>query len=154
MVTTATHHVGICPADLDASLRFYRDGLGLSVLVDTVLKTDLEPLLGTRTSSVRTVFLGDPQRPDVGIVELLDLGDGVAASQDRPPGAPRRGVFLLSFQLPVEPALDRLRALGFGGTPRRIPVPGGGIAATVVDPDGTVVELLDQPVTLTSRRSS
>jgi catechol 2,3-dioxygenase-like lactoylglutathione lyase family enzyme len=146
MAATAAHHIGICPADMDASIRFYRDGLGLSVIADAVLEMDLQPLLGTRTSAVRTVFLG----------ELLDLGDGVARGQDEPPGTPRRGAFLVSFQMPVEPALERLRALGLGGTPRRVPVPGGGIAATVVDPDGTVVELLGQPVSLTrpSRRRS
>jgi catechol 2,3-dioxygenase-like lactoylglutathione lyase family enzyme len=150
MASTAAHHVGICPADMDTSLSFYRDGLGLSVLVDAVLEMDLQPLLGASTSSVRTVFLGDPRHPDTGIIELLDLRDGVAPGQDEPPGLPRRGAFLVSFQMPVEPALDRLRALGLGGTPRRVPVPGGGVAATVVDPDGTVIELLGQPVSLVS----
>ena len=29
---TMVHHTGLCPADLDASLRFYRDGIGLTVL--------------------------------------------------------------------------------------------------------------------------
>jgi catechol 2,3-dioxygenase-like lactoylglutathione lyase family enzyme len=156
MAATAAHHIGICPADMDASMRFYRDGLGLSVIADAVLEMDLQPLLGTRTSAVRTVFLGDSRYPDTGIIELLDLGDGVARGQDEPPGTPRRGAFLVSFQMPVEPALERLHALGLGGTPRRVPVPGGGIAATVVDPDGTVIELLGQPVSLTrpSRRRS
>jgi glyoxylase I family protein len=44
--------------------------------------------------------------------------------------------------------LDRLASLGVGGEPRIMPTPGGGLAATVVDPDGVVVELLDQAVSL------
>ena len=47
---------------MEQSLRFYRDGLGLTVLTDKVLNADLEPLLAVRTESVRTVFLGDAER--------------------------------------------------------------------------------------------
>lgn len=136
------HHAGICCADLDESLRFYRDGIGLSVLADVVLEADLAPLLGVTTTSVRTVFLGAAERPDAGIVELLSLGvesvDGGAPQA----GTPARGVFLLSVQVDVDEVLARLAGLGFGGTPLAMPTPGGGKAATVVDPDGVMVELL------------
>lgn len=142
-------HTGLCPADLDAALRFYRDGIGLAVLFDVTLPYDLEPLLGVPTASVRTVFLGDPARPDAGSLELLDLGDGRAAGEAAPSGLPRRGTFLLSFQVDdVAATLARLADLGLGGTPRRMPTPGGRVVATVVDPDGTTVELLDRPVSL------
>jgi catechol 2,3-dioxygenase-like lactoylglutathione lyase family enzyme len=142
------HHTGICPADMDASLRFYVDGLGLSVLFDVVLDADLEPLLGVATSKVRTVFLGDRAQPDAGVVELLDLGTGSVGDEPAGSGLPRRGAFLLSFQVAVEATLARLVELGLGGTLRRMPTPGGGVAATVIDPDGVVVELLDQAVSL------
>ena len=144
----AVHHTGLCPADLDLALRFYVDGLGLQVLFDVTMATDLAPLLGEPTSSVRTVFLGDEQAPDAGALELLDLGTGRVQGQAAPSGLPQRGLFLLSFQVPVEPALTRLAALGLGGEPRRMATPGGGLVATVVDPDGVVVELLDQPLSL------
>ena len=71
---TLLHHAGVCCRDLDESLRFYRDGIGLEVLADVVLDADLAPLLGVTTTSVRTVFLGAGDRPDAGIVELLQLG--------------------------------------------------------------------------------
>lgn len=142
------HHTGICPADMDASLRFYVDGLGLSVLFDVVLDADLAPLLGVPTTKVRTIFLGDQSQPDAGVLELLDLGDGSVGDEPAGSGLPRRGAFLVSFTLPVEETLARLAELGLGGTPRRMPTPGGGVAATVVDPDGVVVELLDQAVSL------
>jgi catechol 2,3-dioxygenase-like lactoylglutathione lyase family enzyme len=139
---TAIHHAGVCVRDMDESLRFYRDALGLTVLTDKVLEADLETLLGVRTRSVRTVFLGDAEHTDSGIVELLDLG--LSGITDKAPqlGLPARGVFLLSFQVDVPAVLTALAELGLGGTPRTMPTPGGGLAATVTDPDGVMVELL------------
>src|SRR3954469_7303808 len=133
------HHTGVCPADMDTSLRFYVDGIGLTVLFDVVLPLDLEPLLGVTTSKVRTVFLGDPARSDAGVLELLDLGTGGVAGEPAGSGLPQRGAFLLSFHVAVQETLSRLESLGLGGTPRRMPTPTGGLSATVVDPDGIVV---------------
>jgi catechol 2,3-dioxygenase-like lactoylglutathione lyase family enzyme len=139
---TTIHHAGVCVRDLDESLRFYRDALGLTVLTDKTLEADLEMLLGVRTRSVRTVFLGDAEQTDSGIVELLDLGlSGIADSAPQA-GLPARGVFLLSFQVDVPAVLAALEKMGLGGTPRAMPTPGGGLAATVTDPDGVMVELL------------
>lgn len=139
---TTMHHAGICVNDMDASLRFYRDGLELTVLVDKVLNGDMESLLGVRTASLRTVFLGDAEHTDSGIVELLDLGLPALADGDPQAGLPVRGVFLISLQVDVPVVLARLAEMGLGGTPRTMPIPGGGVAATVTDPDGVMVELL------------
>ena len=139
---TTLHHAGVCVRDMDASLRFYRDGLGLTVLTDKVLHADLNSLLAVRTESVRTVFLGDADHTDSGIVELLDLGVERIADDGPQPGVAARGVFLLSVQVDVRATLSRLAEMGLGGTPRTMPTPGGGLAATVTDPDGVMVELL------------
>lgn len=139
---STTHHVGICVCDMAESLRFYRDGLELTVLADKVLNADLESLLGVHTEAVRTVFLGDAEHPDAGMVELLDLGLPSVAETQPQPGLPLRGVFLLSLQVDVRAVLYRLEVMGLGGSPRTMPTPGGGIAATVTDPDGVMVELL------------
>lgn len=143
-------HAGLCPADFEASLRFYRDGLGLDVLFDVTLDADIGPLIGEHTDKVRTVFLGNPDRPEAGAVELIDLGttdrSAARAAEPAADGLPRRGVFLLSFHVPVEEALARLASMGLGGTPRKMPTVNGNWSATVVDPDGTVVELLDDLV--------
>jgi len=139
---TILHHAGICVAEIDEALRFYRDGVGLNVLVDKVIEADLESLLGVHTRRVRTVFLGATDHPDGGIVELLDLGLTDVAEAPPQTGLPSRGVFLLSFQVDVPGALARLDDLGLGGVPRTMPTPRGGLAATVVDPDGVMVELL------------
>lgn len=122
-------------------MRFYRDCLGLSVLVDTVVKADVQALLGVKTERVRTVFLGSADSRDSGIVELLDLGVP-AIEQDSPQsGLPSRGVFLLSVQVDIDEALARLDAAGLGEQRRTMYTPGGA-AVTVVDPDGVMVELL------------
>jgi catechol 2,3-dioxygenase-like lactoylglutathione lyase family enzyme len=139
---TTLHHAGLCVADMEVSLRFYRDCLGLTVLVDTVLEADLEPLLGVATQRVRTVFLGDDDHRDSGIVELLDLGLADIAEGVPQPGTPRRGAFLLSVQVDIDAVLQRLDEGGLGERRLVMPTPGGGIAATVVDPDGVMVELL------------
>jgi glyoxylase I family protein len=136
------HHAGICVHDMDASLRFYRDGLELTVLVDKVLNADMETLLGVHTDSVRTVFLGDAEHTDSGIIELLDLGLPSVADGDPQPGLPARGLFLVSRQVDVPVVLARLAELRLGGTPRTMAILGGGVAATVTDPDGVMVELL------------
>lgn len=140
------HHTGLCPADIDESLRFYRDGIGLTVLADFTIDADLEPLLGRRTSHVRAVFLGSPDSPQGGTLELLDLGAAELREEAKGSGVPRRGVFLLSFIVDVRSVLKRLADLGFVGEPRTMKAPSG-IAATVSDPDGVTVELLSGPVT-------
>ena len=112
------------------------------MLADTVLHADLDSLLGVRTETVRTVFLGDADHPDSGIVELLDLGVTALADAAPQAGLPARGAFLLSFQVDVRAVLTRLGEMGLGGTPRTMPTPGGEMAATVTDPDGVMVELL------------
>lgn len=135
------HHSAICVRDLDASLRFWRDGLGFTVLMDERFPGDWPTLFGAPSTSLRTVFLGDPSRPDSGIVELVDLG--VVAGPERPPTGPAvAGVLLLSVITDLDGALGRLASLGLGGTPRRIKVAGVGLAV-VSDPDGVRVELVD-----------
>jgi catechol 2,3-dioxygenase-like lactoylglutathione lyase family enzyme len=140
---TIVHHTGLCPADFDAALRFYRDGIGLDVLVDTVLKTDVKPLLGIHTTKIRTVFLGDAGNRDAGILELVDVGSAEVTSGPPQTGLPSRGLFLISLQVDIEAVLERLGELGLGGVPRRMTMPNGDLlAASVVDPDGVTVELL------------
>lgn len=142
------NHAAICPLDIDASLRFYIEGLGLELLFDVTLEADLKPLLGESTSKVRTVFLGSKDTPDVGALELIDFFDDRIADDPPRTGLSQRGAYLLSFVVPVQSTLDRLADLGLGGPPRTIPTPNGGVAATVVDPDGVVVELLDHAVSI------
>ena len=138
------HHAALCVRDLAASLRFYRDGLGLDVMMDHTFDGDWPTLFEARSGTLRSVFLGDPAMLDAGVVELVAFAGGVESGP--PPGAPATGFFLLSFFVAVDDTLARLRALDVGGTPRRIEQrgPAGPVAmATVRDPDGVLVELIE-----------
>lgn len=130
---------------MEASLRFYVEGVGLDVLLDITIPFDLEPLLGVSTQQARTVFLGSRDDTGTGMLELLDLGTDRIGQQQPAAGLPSRGLIIVSFHTPVEAALARLEALGLGGVPRRLSVRGN-LAVTVVDPDGVVVELMDNPM--------
>ena len=94
------------------------------------------------------MFLGDPASPDAGIVELVQFD--AADTQEYARTKPSRARFLLAVVLRRrEHGARGLADLGLGGTPRRITVPaaGGGDVqmATVVDPDGVLVELIGLP---------
>ena len=136
--------------DLEASLRFYRDGLGLDVLQDRQVDGDWPALFGAPGRRVRAVFLGDAGVPDDhdGVLELNvfdgDVPDGP------PPAPPMTGFFLLSFFVDIEATLSRLAALGLGGPPRRVSqsTPRGTITlATVRDPDGLLILLTPGSIT-------
>ena len=161
-MTARVHHSAIVVSDIDASLRFWRDGVGFEVIMDMHFDGDWRTLFGAPGNRLRSVFLGDRGRADAGIVELVQFDEG---SGDPPVGPPvtARGFFLLSCYVDVEAVLGRLRALDVGGEPRRIVVPGPGEPlqmgpvqmgpvqmgavqmATVVDPDGVLVELIGVP---------
>jgi len=149
-VPGAIHHSVVVVRDLEASLRFYRDGLGLELLQDRQVEGDWPGLLDAPNRSLRAVFLGDPGLPDdhSGVLELNLFGGDVA---EGPPASPRRsGFLLLSFFVDVEATLDRLASLGLGGSPRRVtqPTPNGQVTiATVRDPDGVLVLLTPGSIT-------
>jgi catechol 2,3-dioxygenase-like lactoylglutathione lyase family enzyme len=159
------HHSAIQVGDVEASLRFYRDGIGLDVLMDHVFEGDWPALFGAPSAVLRSIFLGDRTHPDVGIVELVvfDGPDPVAARADpvteqtdpdraapagpAPASVSGPGFFLLSFYVDVDEVLARLAGLGFGPA-RRIeqPAPTGAVTmACVYDPDGVRVELVGVP---------
>ena len=155
------HHSAIVAHDVDSSLRFYRDGLGLEVLMDHVFGGDWRTLFDAPSNTLRSIFLGDRRHADAGVVELVVFegddpggdhgggdsgGDGDGSGRaGSAVGSAGAGFFLLSFYVDVESALERLAALGFGPA-RRIeqPSPTGSVAmATLYDPDGVRIELID-----------
>ncbi|HEY4398241.1 MAG TPA: VOC family protein [Acidimicrobiia bacterium] len=142
------HHSAVYSRDVDAGLRFYRDGLGLQVLMDHEFDGDWRTLFEAPGNHLRSVFLGDPASPDSGIVELVAFSGAADDGHRPPPVTPRPGFFLLSFFVDVDDTLARLDALGLAGDVRRIRVPGPGgdvEMATVRDPDGVLVELIGAP---------
>ena len=145
-VSRPLHHAAVNAHDIDASVRFYRDGLGLDVLMDHEFDGDWITLFGARSPRLHSVFLGDLAHHDAGIVELVAF-DGGMAPVAPPLGEPAEGFFLLSFYVgDVDEVLGRLADLGLGGEASRIALPtpdGDSVAmATVHDPDGVLIELI------------
>jgi catechol 2,3-dioxygenase-like lactoylglutathione lyase family enzyme len=140
------HHAAIVTTDVAASLRFWRDGLGFMELFDHTFSGDWPTLFGAETDTLRSIFLGDPDSPDTGIVELV-VFDGVAETAVVREG-PAPGFFLLSLQREVDTTLTRLAELGFADGVRRIsmPAPGGKRVqmAVITAPDGVRVELIGE----------
>jgi catechol 2,3-dioxygenase-like lactoylglutathione lyase family enzyme len=145
------HHTVIAVGDLDASLRFYRDGLGLDVLQDREVDGDWPELFNAPSRTLRAVFLGDAAVADVvaGVLELIEFpGEQLLASVSH--SSPVTGLFQLSFFVDVEATLNRLADLGLGGRPSRVTqstTSGPLSLATVRDPDGVLVLLTPGSIT-------
>jgi catechol 2,3-dioxygenase-like lactoylglutathione lyase family enzyme len=150
-MTARVHHSAIVVRDIEGSLRFWRDGIGFQVLMDMDFDGDWRTLFGAPENRLHSVFLGDPGAADGGIVELVQFAGAHDDGDEAAPvfsGAPAPGFFLLSCYVDVDEVLGRLQRLGLGGEPRRITVPsprGAVQMATVVDPDGVLVELIALP---------
>jgi lactoylglutathione lyase len=138
-------HLGLCVADLERALRFWRDGLGfrersrLDVVGDAA-----ETLLGLRDVKLRAVYL----ERDGLRVELLHFASPEAAGDATPRALNERGLTHLSVRVDdLDAALARLAACGahvLDAT--RVAVPAARTrAAFVTDPDGTRVELVEAP---------
>ena len=147
MTAPRVHHSAVVCSDLELSLRFYRDGLGMDVLMDREFEGDWPTLLGARSTRLRSLFLGSKDDVSSGIVELVDIQGGAEPAPDDRPAA--YGFLLVSFYVPdVDATLDRLAAaLGTQAEGRtEASSPGGPVVmATVRDPDGVLVELIGVP---------
>jgi catechol 2,3-dioxygenase-like lactoylglutathione lyase family enzyme len=145
------HHAAICTGDVQQSMRFWRDGLGFTELFDHTFSGNWPELFGANSHQLRSIFLGDPQTPDTGIVELVVFEGAGAGADDAlaPAPGPRHGFFLLSLQRDVDGTLSALAALGFTDGVRRIGVPaptGATVPMAVIRaPDGVLVELIGPP---------
>ena len=134
------HHSAIVTHDVEASLVFWRDGLGLDLLMDHTFEGPWDELFGGTSTKLRSLFLGDAASPDSGIVELVDTGE----SGPPAPGPRERaaGFMLLSLYADLDQVLPRLASLGVGGEATVRPV-GPVRLAVVRDPNGVTVELMD-----------
>jgi catechol 2,3-dioxygenase-like lactoylglutathione lyase family enzyme len=138
------HHTAIVTTDVERALAFWRDGLGLTILFDHVFSGDWRSLFDVKTDTLRSIFLGDPEAADTGIVELVVFDDPAPVRE--PVTGPAPGFFLVSLNRDVEPALRTLADLGFSDGVRRIVVPapqGKQVEmAVIAAPDGVRVELI------------
>jgi catechol 2,3-dioxygenase-like lactoylglutathione lyase family enzyme len=140
------HHAGLTVSDLERSLNFWRDGLGLEVLLMQEKRGGyIEAITGEPGASVRQAHLQDPgSRVRVELLQYLAPPGRPHEPRPRDPGTGHVG-FVCSD---LAGLLDRL--IAHGGKPVSAPVlvdtgaNAGLLAVYVRDPDGHIVEL-DQP---------
>jgi catechol 2,3-dioxygenase-like lactoylglutathione lyase family enzyme len=141
------HHSAIVVRDLHRSLPFWTDGLGLDVLMDSAFEGDWPTLFGVPRPSLRSVFLGDRRQPGSGVVELVSFEGLDPAPAGGTAGAPGAGFLLLSLYVDLDRVLSRLAPLGV--KPEAVievdGLQGPVRMATVRDPEGVLVELIDLP---------
>lgn len=146
------HHAGITVGDMDASLRFYRDGLGLEVTLDAERDAPyLHETLAVPFRALRYVLLRVPGTEGGAIVELLEYMDAERFPAAARPSDPGSGHLCLQVE-DAEALHARLIAMGYRSRSERV-VPitaganAGGRIVYVADPDGYWVELLERPAT-------
>jgi catechol 2,3-dioxygenase-like lactoylglutathione lyase family enzyme len=146
MPVTGFFHAGITVRDMDVSLRFYRDALGLNQQFDKILDADyLRTILAMPFESIRAVYL---DIPGGGVIELLEYrGLERMSAQSRP--ADYGAGHLCLYVKDIQAVADALIAAG--GTPRSDgPVlitagPNEGSTGFYLhDPDGYAVELFER----------
>ena len=135
-------HVCIGVSDMDRSIGFYRDLLGMDVVFDVELEgASMESVTGRSGARGRMVggLIGGA------MIELLALGD---TPTGRP--GPRIGYTNISFRVDDLDATHQ-KVIDLGHRPQQEPVDIGGVRMFfVADPDGTPVEIIELPEGLTS----
>jgi glyoxylase I family protein len=115
--------------------------------MDQSFQGDWPTLFGVPSDRLRSVFLGDPRQPESGLVELVCFeGLDPAGAGSKVGRTPSAGFFLLSFYVDVTQTVARLKSVG---TIPDASIEVKGLSgpvrmATVLDPDGVLVELIDR----------
>ena len=147
MAMRALSHVAIGVRDMERSLCFYRDAIGLRVKLDTI--EELPGFGGAEARKRRAAYLGLGEGPDASFV-VLDQALTLA-----PSGEPARlfqtGIHHFSFWVDdIDAIVARARAAGFEvlfdpavADTRAYGEPAGGkVRSTFLrDPDGSYVQL-------------
>ena len=147
MANVTVSHIGLCVSDIDASLRFYTEGLGFDVAEAFDVGDEVAHTLEVEQG---VVLKSQMIQKDGLKIELLGWTSPQpfgAASSSRG----QIGITHLSFNVVDIDAVEQ-RLIEFGGrviesTRTRIPFPGGSMNLLfLADPDGTRVELMEAVV--------
>jgi catechol 2,3-dioxygenase-like lactoylglutathione lyase family enzyme len=149
MASRGIDHVGVTSSDLDRSLRFYRDLLGMTVL-DRGFETSAEMATLLGCEAVEFAY-ADLDSGDGRVFELLQyLSPPGAPTRSDPfdPGTPHVAVRVED----IDAVRSRLTAADtpvISHAPVRVDAPGtvwhGGVYLLTRDPDGVVIELVERP---------
>jgi catechol 2,3-dioxygenase-like lactoylglutathione lyase family enzyme len=144
---TGFFHAGITVRDMDDSLRFYRDVLGLETHFDTVLDGPYLPVvLALDVTTIRAVYLVIPGGGFVELLEYRDLERMSAASRPCDYGAGH----LCFYVEGIDDVVARAHAAGFrtrsdGPVDITAGPNAGARSVYLLDPDGYPVELFQRP---------
>jgi len=137
------HHTVIRVRDMERSLAYWREGVGLELMMDGEFEGDWPTLFNVPSTSLRSVFLGDADRGG-GILELVDFG--TPGSRQSAADVPPEGLMLVAFQCAIDPVLARLEAMGGEGPLREITAQSARGPVRIVlleDPNGVRFELTE-----------
>jgi lactoylglutathione lyase len=147
---TGLFHAGVTVSDMDASLRFYRDGLGLEVLFDGESAVGAARVIwNLEPERVRVVFLGVPGSDStVELFEFFGLERHAASARPCDYGAGHMCLFVED----AEGLHARLRELGYRSRAGEVVTiqkgpHAGAKAVYMLDPDGYHVELYERSPT-------
>ncbi len=142
------HHAAITVKDMERSLTFYRDILGLKVFVDTVVSgPDIDQSVMESGAEIRMVMLGDRTR--AGSLELLEWSSPACRVRTSDKlKYPLTGLVEICLEVPdldeLEQQLKR-KGLNFRYPPFVLDVPQARQKMKIThltDPDGVPVELI------------
>ncbi len=142
------NHTGFVVSDMERSLAFYRDLLGLSIERDQVLEGDfISEVVGYPDARLHIVYLGvGDQRHSVELIQYLNpAGDAVALPQRHQVGASHLGIIVDD----LDAFYADLSAKGarFVSPPATRPnpvYPAASKGCYMQDPDGNWLELLER----------
>jgi lactoylglutathione lyase len=144
MANVNVSHIGLCVSDLEASMRFYTEGLGFEVAEAFDVGDEVANTLEVETG---VVLKSQMIHKDGLKIELLGW------TSPQPFGTPSTsrgqiGITHLSFNVvdmdAVEARLIELGATVVESTRTKMPFPGGSMNLLfLADPDGTRVELME-----------
>ncbi|MGH2457532.1 MAG: VOC family protein [Chloroflexota bacterium] len=143
--TAAMHHTSFTVSNMDRSLRFYRDLLGMEVLVDQTPDADyLGQIVGYPELRLHTVFLAVPGHPEcrLELNQYLNHQGQVGDLATNRPGS-AHVAFLVDD---IQGFYRELLALGVRFKSPPVPITAGtnrgAFAAYFADPDGIPLEVM------------
>ncbi len=136
-------HVDLTVADMERSLAFYRDSMGLLVLEDCTVETEAVRLLsGGKASKMRMVFLTSDTTTSF-IMELIQLLD----ENDQEASGGRRDVIFAYLVNDLPQAIQAMAADGHQTVSDVIPIELDHLGRAQVvffrDPDGYLIEFVE-----------
>lgn len=144
---TGFWHAGVTVSDLEASLAFYRDALGLTLLSRSTSSSVAQAVWDLPGARGEVVLLGVPGSDAV--IELYAIDGVERRSASARPCDPAHGHFCLYVD-DLAAMHARLVALGYRARSEQVidlvggPA-AGGKAVYMIDPDGYHVELFERP---------